>query len=221
MSSKELQYLLRNDIENYLSGIGYEIIKEKFDEKFYVKNVDGVEQRIILIYAHYGTLLTVQPLIALNFESIVEIYQKNTTFRSRPYLCLGNHLLEIERFVKNGEKTERVYVNYDWELRTEEEVIEFVKQFKNYMNTVIAPYFDQNSSLNQVDLLLNENPRVSSIHNNTNPLRACVAIIAAKLNKNPKFDEILSIYDETIKKGEESYQTDYQNIRSFLLKDPT
>ena len=217
MSSKELQFLFEDLIGQQLQSKGFEVVKNDMRDKYYRRHTEHGYERIVFIFAHYGRILTIQPFIALHFDQIVEIYKKNTQYQSRPNKCIGNHLLEIERFVKNGESTERVYVNHHWEVRNKDHITELVNRFGQYFKTVIKPYFDQNSTIAHVDALLNEQPTVPSIHNNLNPLRACIAIIAARLNSNPKFDELLSIYDETIKKGAESYQADYQKIREYLL----
>ena len=217
MNSKELQNEFEDLVEQLLTDEDFEIEKNDLGEKYYRRYTESGYESIVFIFAHYGKMLSIKPVIGLHFDEIVEIYRKNTQYQSRPNKCIGNHLLEIERFVKNGESTERVFVNHRWEVRNKDQITELINRFGQYFKTVIRPYFDQNGTIAHVDALLNEQPTVPSIHNNLNPLRACIAIIAARLNSNPKFDELLSIYDETIKKGAESYQADYQKIREYLL----
>lgn len=217
MSSRKLQYLFENLIEQQLNSMNYLAIKNEMGEKYYQRDINGGNERIVFLFGHYGKMLSIKAVIGMYFNKIGDIYRRNTQVKERPQKCIGNHLLEIERFVNNGETTGRVYSNYRWKLRNSNQVYELSELFDKYNHDVIRPYFDQNNTIARVDELLNETPSISSIHNNLNPFRACIAIIAAKLNENPNFDELLSIYDETIKRGEKSYQTDYQKIRKHLL----
>jgi len=219
MGSKKLQLLFEDLIEKELQSRSFEIIKNEFGEKTYRRKVEEISEIIPFIYAHYGRVLWIKPLIRLNFDRIRDIYQQNTSYKSRPHVCIGNHLLEIERYVKNGETTKRVFANHSWEVEKEEEVVELVDRLKEYFQSVIKPYFDENNTIARVDELLNKEPFVPSIHNNLIPLRACVGLIAAKLNNNPGFEELLSSYDEVIKTGEASFQEDYQKIRTYLTSE--
>lgn len=220
MNSKELQIQFEQLIEELVLPLGFEIFLNQDDgEKYYCRAINNGQEKIIFIFGHYGKMLSIKPQIGIYIDDIGDIYKKNSKIKNRPIRCIGNHLLEIERYIEKGEETERVYVNHRWKVRTVQDLIELAKLYKAYFNNIIDPYFKENGTVARVDELLNKEPRVPSIHNNLNPFRACIAIIAARINENSRFKNLLAIYDESIKKGEESYQADYQNIRQFLLNE--
>lgn len=54
------------------------------------------------------------------------------------------------------------------------------------------------------------------VHNYLYPLRANIAIIAAKLNKNPQYDELVAVYEKELLDAEENYKKEFYKIIDVL-----
>ena len=55
-----------------------------------------------------------------------------------------------------------------------------------------------------------------SIHNYIYPLRANIGIIAAKLNNNPNFNDLIKIYEKELDEAEENYKNEFFKLISIL-----
>jgi hypothetical protein len=75
---------------------------------------------------------------------------------------------------------------------------ELSKQFKK----VALPYFITNNTVAKIDELLNEHPKEYCVHMSNDLYRFIKGLIAAKLNKNPKLNQLLEIYKSLIIKRE-------------------
>jgi hypothetical protein len=87
-------------------------------------------------------------------------------------------------------------------------------RFKQY----ILPYFDENSSVERADKLLNEDARNLSPHNWVYPYKAMMGMIAAKLTKNPKYDELVSIYREELAEANPVNKEEFEKLTALLEK---
>ncbi len=54
------------------------------------------------------------------------------------------------------------------------------------------------------------------VHNEMYPLRANIAIIAAKLNNNPQYDELVKTYEKELVDAEENYKIEFYKIIEVL-----
>lgn len=103
-----------------------------------------------------------------------------------------------------------------YRIRDEESAGKVILALKDHIHDYIVPYFDKYSSIEAIDRILNELPRELSIHAPMYPPRACMALIAAKLNKNPEYDSLVEIYDEKMAKAVERYKCAYEKIKEYL-----
>jgi len=80
-----------------------------------------------------------------------------------------------------------------------EEDIHIVAQnvFKLFKE-VALPYFLNNSTIQMVDRLINSKPHEYKVHMQNDNFRILKGLIAAKLNENPRLEELIETYDKQI-----------------------
>jgi hypothetical protein len=170
-----------------------------------------------LFFFKNGANIKIRPEIRIKIKKIDEIYRSITLIDSRPYLTLGNHLFEIIRYFDTGEETGKK-ISYDWLIENEDDIKKIIEIIPEYLLETILPYFEENSTVERVDYLLNKYPQELSIHNYLYPLRANIAIIAAKLSTNNKFSKLLEIYEAEIQEAEENYKLEFYKLKELLLR---
>ena len=201
-----------NGIETDFENHGFKLNRNKREFK---RVVGDAVQRFRLLFYKEGGQLSVKPEVGIEIRPIEDIYKKVSSIKGRPYHTIGNHLFEILRYLDLGEETGKGTVQ-DWAILNKESIDKLIQVIPKYLEETIIPYFDENSSLSRVDEILNKYPRELSIHNYIYPLRANIAVIAAKLNKNPKYEELLSIYEGELEEAEETYKTEFYKIKEYL-----
>lgn len=194
----------------------FDFILNKGQSEF-KRNVNNCTQIVDLFFYKKAQFITIKPEIRIKEHQIEKIYRSVSQIKDRPYLTLGNHLFEIIKYIDDGieiDKSEEE--TQDWLIEDGNDINKLVEIIPKYLKETILPYFDQNSSISRVDELLNKYPRELSIHNVMYPLRANIAIIAAKLNQNPKFDDLVEIYDEELLDAEETYREEFVRLKREL-----
>lgn len=210
------------DVSDELLSQIYDSFKE-FDfvlnkgQSEFKRNINNCTQIVDLFFYKEDKIITIRPEIRIKEHNIENVYKKISEIKGRPYLTIGNHLFEIAKYIDYGiEINNSEEETRDWLVKDNTNIIKLVEVIPKYLKETILPYFDQNSSISRVDELLNKYPRELSIHNVIYPLRANIAIIAAKLNQNPKFDELLEIYDEELYEAEETYKEEFLKLKREL-----
>ena len=159
--------------------------------------------------------IIIKPEIRIKIKPIEDIYKAASNIKARPFFTLGNHLMEILRYIDKGEEIGREKRG-NWLVEDAEDAQNLIKIIPEYFEEAIIPYFNENSSIARVDEILNKYPKEISIHNWLYPLRACIGIIAAKLNKNSDYEQLLVIYESALEKADKTYKDDFSNIKLKL-----
>ncbi|WP_313581440.1 hypothetical protein [Chishuiella sp.] len=152
--------------------------------------------------------------IIIKLLDIEHIYKSVTTIDGRPYLTLGNDFL-ILRNKKDDFDYKKNPTTY-WLIENSNDLENFIFNFKSNFEEIILPYFNENSTIERVDYLLNSHPLKMSIHNYIYPLRANIGIIAAKLNNNQNFNDLIKIYEKELDEAEENYKNEFFKLISIL-----
>ena len=214
MNIKDVSDELLSRIHDSFKEFDFVLNKSQSEFK---RNVNDCTQIVDLFFYKRGNIITIQPEIRIKEHHIEKVYKTISEIKGRPYLTLGNHLFEIVKYIDDGKEIdESEEETRDWLIEDDNDINKLVEIIPKYLKETILPYFDQNSSVPRVDELLNKYPRQISIHNVVYPLRANIAIIAAKLNQNPKFDELVEIYDEELLDAEETYRKEFVRLKSEL-----
>lgn len=205
--------------EGVLANFEKHGFKFKKTHNEFVRKTQYAEQIFHLIYykENDGTI-TIKPEILIHVHEIESIYKSITQIESRPYLTLGNYLSEIAEYDGDEINFRKKPTKY-WLIANNENLEYLIKIIPNYLENDILPYFESNSTVSRVDELLNKYPEKMCVHNYIYPLRANIAIIAAKLNNNPHYDELIKIYEKELEDAEENYKSEFYKLKELLDSD--
>lgn len=187
-----------------------------FKEREFNREQNGCLQIFDLLFYKKGDFIEIKPEIRIKIKHIEDIYHHISIDHNDIFRTLGNDLFSIVDFYDNGRETGGSSKT-KWVIENEKDIKKLIKVIPKYFKREILRYFEENSSVASADELLNKHPREISVHNWLYPMRACLAIIAAKLNDNPKYDELVSIYEEEMEEALESYKEDFSKLKKFLL----
>ncbi len=212
------------EVSNQISD-GFSIYFEKYGFKFkrannkFIRITEEATQVFHLIYYKENDgKITIKPEIMIHINKIESIYKSIAQIESRPYFTLGNYLSEIAEYDGDEINFKKKPVKY-WLIENDDDIEYLIKVIPNYLTNDILPYFKNNSSIKRVDELLNKFPQKLSIHNYLYPLRANIAIIAAKLNNNPHYEELISIYEKELVDAEENYKIEFFKLKELLASN--
>ncbi len=189
-----------------------------FKEREFNRERNGCIQIFDLLFYKKGDIIEIKPEIRIKIKHIEDIYHHISIDHNDIYSSLGNDLFSIVDYYDNGREIGGSS-GTKWIVRDKNSIKKLIKVIPKYFKREILRYFEENSSVARADELLNKYPREISIHNWLYPMRACLAIIAAKLNNNHRYDELVSIYEEELEEALESYKQDFINLKRFLSKN--
>ncbi|MHB2154390.1 hypothetical protein ACX8XN_08325 [Calditrichota bacterium GD2] len=216
MLIKNVKKKIINELSDYLSKFGFKYNK-KFDY-FIRKSPESLQIIDLIFYKNKDGSITVEPVIRIKLKRIEEIYHK-VTLKDKKYLDatstisinLGKLIEHIENGINKDTNNDLRYL-----IENEQDILILIKVLKDKFERYVVPYFEKYSTLKKIDEILNINPKEISIHNWLYPMRACIALIAAKLSNNPKYDELLKIYDEELEDAAENYKIEFARLKKLL-----
>lgn len=183
---------------------------------------NGVQQIFdLLFYKESNGSILIEPHIRIKIKDIEDIYHK-ASMKEAKYndatITLGNNLGEIIQYYDKGHEEGGEYINMKYLIENENDVDTLIKVIPERFEQYALPYFESNNSIAEVDKLLNENPRELSIHNLIYPIRACIGLIAAKLNHNPDFNRLVTIYDEELIDANPINKEEFIRVKTLLCR---
>jgi hypothetical protein len=214
MQDLTIQYtsnFLIKGIEKNISIYGFRFNKA---EKYFIRKCNNDKQIFDILFYKMKEGIYVEPVVSIKIKQIEDIYHKICLKDPKFFNAtrtLTNNLFQIISYFENGieighNERKRYLIEEENDINILINVIS--KNFKSY----VLPYFEQNNNIAKVDQLLNKYPKEISIHNSLYPIRACLAIIAAKLNNNPNFNNLKQIYTYEMKDAVESYKIEFQKL---------
>ncbi|WP_332452953.1 hypothetical protein [Chryseobacterium aquaticum] len=185
-------------------------------QKEFIRKTDNADQIFRLYYykENDGTV-TIKPELIIQVKEIEAIYKSIAQIKGSPYLTLGNYFSHIRDYDGDDANYKRKPTKY-WLIENDEDISHLIKIIPEYLEEDILPYFDSNSSVSRVDELLNKYPEKMCVHNYMYPTRANIAIIAAKLNENPRYEELVNIYEERMVNAEENSKIEFYKLKGLL-----
>lgn len=195
----------------------YDFKFKKSTNEFFRKT-DKVTQIFSMLYTKVDDYITITPELIIHIKDIEDIYKSIAQIKGRPYLTLGNNFLTLADY-DGDDANYKKKPSRDWLVENDDDIKYLIKIIPSYLEKDILPYFEKNSSIERVDELLNAYPDKMSIHNYGYPLRANIAIIAAKLNNNPRYDDLVSIYETEIEDVEENYKIEFYKLKQLLSSE--
>lgn len=216
MKIKDVYPLLLQGINQKISMYGF--VMKKNDKTFRRKSNDFI-QIFDLLLTKTSEGIYVEPIVRIKSVKIEEIYHSVSKKESIYFdgtSSIGSNIFKIIRYYEEG--IEKDYDEQQYYLiEKDKDVDVLINVISEKFIFYGIKYIEENSSIDRIDNLLNKNPREISIHNWLFPLRACIAIIAAKLNNNPKFEELIKIYEEELIETVYPYNIEFKELVLKLL----
>lgn len=95
--------------------------------------------------------------------------------------------------------------NYRYKIKTEEDIKEWGKIVRKFYEEYAVPFFEKYNSVDAIDKLLNEYPAEKVIYCDDLGQRIIKGLIAAKLNNNPKYNELRDYYKSEVESKFQGY----------------
>ncbi len=215
LSIKDVSQSIISGISEKMSSHGF--IFDKY-HKYYIKRTEDSHQIFDLVFMRKDAGILVEPVVRIKIRPIEDIYHKVAT-KDEEYFegtdTLGNNLGRIiDHFEKGAQQNTNSKMKYL--IENEKDIAILKKVIPNKFEQYALRYFDNYSSVAKTDELLNSNPREISIHNWLYPLRACLALIAAKINHNPRYDELVNIYEQELENAADNYRKEFSLLKNIL-----
>lgn len=96
-------------------------------------------------------------------------------------------------------------INYRYKIKSQDDIIEWGKIVKKFYEEYAVPFFEKYNSIDAIDKLLNENPTEKVIYLDDLGWRIIKGLIVAKLNKNPKYNELREYYKSEVESKFQGY----------------
>lgn len=215
MLIKKVSGLFLDGISKNISGYGFKLNKRK---RIFERTIDNFIQIIDFVFLKKETGVFIEPIIKIKSLDIENIYHKITRKEAQyndGTITLGNNLFKIIDSIENNVEVDIDRQQY-YLVEEEKDVQILIKVISEKVISYGLRYFEQNSTIARVDFLLNKSPKDISIHNWLYPMRACIALIAAKLNSNSKYDELVGIYKIEMQDAAEPYREEFLSLLEFL-----
>lgn len=215
MNLKEVKEELNKAITQGIEQYGFSFIKKANQ---WEREIPGGTQIFYLLYYKHPNSILVDAMFKVKLFLIEDIYHRVTKKGEDAFdatLTIGASVVQIMQFYDEGLKIGLgKQASYLIETTADLDLLKkvFPKRFEEY----VLPYFNSYSSIDKVDRLLNEYPREISIHNYLYPVRACIAIIAAKLNRNPEYSQLIRIYNEETKNANPHFRKEFEDLVNLL-----
>jgi hypothetical protein len=215
MGPKDVADALLKGISIPLSKHGFEFDGRK---KYFRRETSEAIQIFNLLFTKKKEGIYVEPTIRIKIKSIEAVYHKVAS-KDPEYFdgtkTLGNNLFKIKDYLINGTQVDSdEKKSYLIENPNDIQVLSSVipENFEEYA----LPYFDKNSCVSRADELLNSNVTEISVHNWLYPLRANLGIIAAKLNHNPAYYQLVKLYERELEGAEQNYKNEFEKLKNLL-----
>lgn len=217
MLIKDVSNRILGAIEEPLLIHGFIFNKRK---KEFKRQVNGVQQIFdLLFYKENSGSIFVEPQLRIKIKKIEDIYH-DVTSKDAKYndgtTTLGNNFIAIINYYEKGDEKGGKAANLKYLVENETDIDTLIKVILNRFEEYALPYFNSNSSVAEADKLLNENPRDLSVHNLIYPIRASIGIIAARLNDNPNFENLVAIYEEELEDANPINKQEFDKLKTML-----
>lgn len=185
MNYREVKKELKKEFESFLKPLGY---KSKIDYQGcrFIFNNGNVEYRL-----GYGLANYIDEFNTGLFGSIGVM--KINLIESEIFDELTNSdtlLLNKSDYFKD--------INYRFKIKTVDDIQDWMVIVKDFYFQFALPFFERNNSINDIDQLLNEHPTEKVIYLDDLGWRIIKGLIVAKLNQNPKYNDLRDYYKSEV-----------------------
>jgi len=195
MNYSEVKKELKREYESILKPFGYKAKSEKQGCEFILVQ-DDLTQRVGYGIANYvdefqtGGYASIGIIIIEKVQQFILSEEYNSINISTLGVSISNYFNEL---------------NYRYHIKTIEDVKEWGKIVKKFYEEYVVLFFEKYNTVDSIDKLLNNNPSVKIIYCDDLGFRIIKGLIAAKLNNNPKYNELRDYYMSEVESKFQGY----------------
>lgn len=210
-SIKEIRSDVASQLMRKLSPMGFEY--KKSDNEFFLKQNDWTFIFNMLL-TKWSDSVSLEVRLFISQKKIEDIYE--TVLGKSHRLTLGN---TIQRIYKSPDGRQVVNGNMDIVMSDNEDILAAVESLEGYYENIAKPYYERYKSLEAIDDIINKPPfehcpaHVGGRFDN----RCMKGLIVARLVNNPKYEHLVTLYDEAIKMTMDSESIEsYYKVKNYL-----
>jgi len=212
LKSKEIKEKLAQHLSYHIASDGFVYKKGKNE---FINSYGEMRYIFNMLLTAWSDHYSISVRLNISQENIEEIYER----------ILGkSHRLTIENTI------ERIYVGFGgkWLKNADMSIILFenedieaaVDTLVDYYNNIAKPYYKLYQTLDEIDKIINNVPFdhcPEHVGGNFDD-RCMKGLIVARLVQNPKYDQLVNIYNEKIK-DTMNYDsiTNYYKVKEYLM----
>lgn len=192
MNYSEVKKELKKEFESFLKPLGYKSKSGTQGCSFFL-NRGFVEYRFGYGVANYGDEFNSGLFGSIGMLPIQLI--ENRIFNEESFT--DTLLLNKSDYFKD--------INYRFKIASLNDVKEWSTIAKKFYNEFAVPFFEKYKSVDAIDKLLNEKPSKKVIYCDDWGWRIIKGLISAKLNNNPKYNELRDYYRSEVESKFQGY----------------
>lgn len=184
MNYSEVKRNLKREFELFLKPLGYKSVNDPQGCEFINPNQIG-SCKIGYGVANYGDEFNTGVYISVHIKKMGKL------------ICDLFDEIYIENaggVISSGTSTYFNDINYRYKIKNEEDVKAWGEIVRMFYTEYAVPFFEKYNSIDTIDKLLNENPNEKVIYCDDLGWRIISGLCAARLNENPKYNELRDYY---------------------------
>lgn len=189
-----LQYKFIKIIDKNLNSLGFKLANEN---NSFIRTNDDLSEKFQLVILNDGPGYRICPSASVRFEKVEGIFHRTSGYESEYQKGTPTLGLDFWRlYGKDG---------YQIPLNTEDDLDICASHILTIFNEKAKKYFSDFDSLISVDRVVNDRPYEKCIHRIMPWLRCSTGAIVARLTGREKYDQLISIYQEALRKDANGY----------------
>ena len=191
MNYSEVKKEVKKEVDLFLKPKGFKS-KAMADGCDFIKVDEFYTLNIGYGISNYGDVFDTSCYISVSFLPIDRIQQYVLCENGGYGICSGT-----KKYFND--------INYSYKITTISDVIEWGKIISNFYEEYAIHFFNKYNTLNSIDTLLNETPTKNVVFLDDLGYRIIKGLIAAKLNNNPKYNELRDYYKSEVESKFQGY----------------
>lgn len=217
-TKKQIETTLGNFLKNYgferekiftlPSGPLYGFVrKDKFCNK----------QIIYMSFYNYKTQYGIEVFTKIHIKNIADFFRNevNSQYDENIGILspeLGGLIAHKDTGTNlGGSRNKKVYY-----IENDSEIKKLSVLLSEQIQKYVFPYFDENSSLEKMEKLLNANIEEVSLHHFFSVTKACFGIIIARILDRPNLQELIKQYRDDLRPAKQEFLNEYEKVVSLV-----